>query len=107
MKAGVPHIPDLPEPWKSRDKREANAINLPLREGTDKMKQLAAAYAAANTAGDLSAADFQSISLPPMIWSDDLLERRFAGATICWIIHNTRPAQSTETSNFKIQSRTA
>ena len=81
MKAGVPHIPDLPEPWKSRDKREANAINLPLREGTDKMKQLAAAYAAANTAGDLSSADFQSISLPPMIWSDDLLERRFAGAT--------------------------
>ena len=80
MKAGVPHIPDLPEPWKSRDKREANAINLPLREGTDKMKQLAAAYAAANTAGDLSAADFQSISLPPMIWSDDLLER-----PICWI----------------------
>ena len=69
MKAGVPHIPDLPEPWKSRDKREANAINLPLREGTDKMKQLAAAYAAANTAGDLSSADFQSISLPPMIWS--------------------------------------
>lgn len=77
-KAGIPHLPDLPEPWKSADKRDADIICPPRRTGTDEMLEFARAYtaaaAAANAPKDLSSADFKSCANEPMIWSDDLSE---------------------------------
>ena len=45
--AGVPHLPELPDPWKAADKRAPEIIKPPARKGTDEMLALAAAYAAA------------------------------------------------------------
>ena len=41
---GVPHIPVLPEPWASDDKREADIINPPRRIGTKDMAEYAQKY---------------------------------------------------------------
>lgn len=77
-KAGVPHLPVLPEPYKSQDIREADIINPPARKGTDQLGEYARAYAAAasapNAAKELSSAEYKSCSQEPMIWSDDLSE---------------------------------
>jgi hypothetical protein len=77
-KAGVPHLRELPEPWKSSDQRPEHVISPPLRKGTDEMAELARAYAAdaakPDAPKDLSSADYKSCSLEPMIWSDDLNE---------------------------------
>ena len=42
---GVPHRPDLPEPWKSKDTRAPDFINPPPREGTAEMAEYARKYA--------------------------------------------------------------
>ena len=36
-KAGIPHLRQLPEPWKSKDVRAAHIINPPPRGGTAEM----------------------------------------------------------------------
>ena len=77
-KAGVPHLPELPEPWRSTDSRPADVICPPARKGTDEMTEFARAFAAAMAAPkapkELSSADYKSCASEPMIWSDDLGE---------------------------------
>ena len=77
-KAGVPHLPELPEPWKSKDTRPADIINPPARKGTDEMLAHARRYAAdaakPGAPKDLSSADYASCANEPMIWSSDLSE---------------------------------
>ena len=46
MQSGVPHLRELPEPFKSADAQAPEIINPPLREGTEQMVAHAAAYAA-------------------------------------------------------------
>ena len=84
MQSGVPHLRELPEPFKSADARAPEIINPPLREGTEQMVAHAAAYAAALQAAGkdkLSTADFGSIEAEPMLWSDDLNEH-FSGTPL-------------------------
>ena len=77
-KAGIPHLPELPEPWRSKDTRDAEIICPPARTGTDEMERYATAFAEAaaapNAPQELSSADFGSCADMPMIVSDDLSE---------------------------------
>ena len=77
--AGVPHLPDLPEPWKSQDLRDASVINPELRAGGTKemaeyARQFAAAQAEPGASANLSSAAYFSCAHPPMIDDDDLQE---------------------------------
>jgi hypothetical protein len=77
-KAGVPHLPELPEPWRSQDARDADIICPPARKGTDEMARYATAYAEASAAQNapqqLSSEAYASCTNMPMIMSDDLSE---------------------------------
>ena len=70
-KAGVPHLPELPEPWRSQDARDADIICPPARKGTDEMARYATAYAEASAAQNapqqLSSEAYASCTNMPMI----------------------------------------
>jgi hypothetical protein len=72
--AGVPHLRELPEEWKSRDQRTAEIVNPPSRIGTDEMTELAKKYAADSaTNKGLSSGEYASCALEPLVSSDKLI----------------------------------
>ena len=76
--AGVSHLADLPEPWRSKDMRAVEVVKPPPREGTKEMAEYARQYAETQAAEgapqNLSSAAFMSCTYPPMIEDDDLSE---------------------------------
>ena len=75
--AGIPHLRELPEPWKSRDVRPEHIINPPLRGGTAEMAAQARLYESeAASKKDLSSGDerFKSCIHEPLARSNDLNE---------------------------------
>ena len=77
LKAGVPHLRDLPSPWKERDEREIDVIAPPARPDSEAAIKLAEGYlAAAATAvaagkkAPLSAQWLSQISNPIIVAAD-------------------------------------
>jgi hypothetical protein len=69
--AGVPHLRVLPQEWRSKDKRAADIIDPPAREGTMEMSVLAEAYKAkaAQAPKGLSSAQWHSCQEKPLVFA--------------------------------------
>ena len=75
LKAGIPHLRTLPEPWASTDVRELHIISPPMRPDTMEMERQAELYAAAAAEKPgISSAPFFNCIEKPLVHGTNMLQ---------------------------------